>query len=321
MSRLTEVLGDVRDVFTTNLAYKALALAFALMMWIWVQSEQVVEDRARVRLEWRLPEGLMLVEPPLETATVTVEGVQAFVRAVRQKDLSIQVDLSRAREGEVSLDLSERAVNGIPPQVRVVSVSPSALKVQLDRVLKRRVNVTADTRGDPADGFRLAQVTVEPDRVELSGPSSILRKLTEVPTDTVDVSGLREDAEFEVGLAVKKGQLTPTRSERFVVAVKVEPIVKERAFESVPVLLRNAEDYTVAAEDVRVTLAGPVEKLNAIDPEQVSVVVHVPEGFDAPTGDARRGRGEGLRYEVVQPGGEAVSVVDVSPERIPVTRK
>ncbi|MFN7142429.1 MAG: CdaR family protein [Myxococcota bacterium] len=321
MSRLTEVLGDVRDVFTTNLAYKALALAFALMMWIWVQSEQVVEDRARVRLEWRLPEGLMLVEPPLETATVTVEGVQAFVRAVRQKDLSILVDLSRAREGEVSLDLSERAVNGIPPQVRVVSVSPSALKVQLDRVLKRRVNVTADTRGDPADGFRLAQVTVEPDRVELSGPSSLLRKLTEVQTDTVDVSGLREDAEFEVGLAVKKGQLTPTRAERFTVAVKVEPIVKERAFEAVPVLLRNAEDYVVSAEDVRVTLAGPVERLNAIDPEQVSVVVHVPEGFDAPTGDARRGRGEGLRYEVVQPAGEAVSVVDVSPERIPVTRK
>ncbi len=321
MSRLRDALVDVRDLFTANLAYKALALAFALMMWVWVQSEQVVEDRARVRLEWKLPDGLMLVEPPLETATVTVEGVQAFVRTVRQKDLSILVDLSRAKEGEVSLDLSDRPVAGMPSQVRVVSVSPNALKVQLDRVLKRRVNVVPATRGEPAEGFRLAKVLVQPDRVELAGPSSVLRDLTEVTTDAVDVTGLREDAEFQVGLAVKKGQLVPTQPARFAVEVKIEPIVKERAFDAVPVLLRDAENFGTSAPLVQVTLAGPVERLSAIDPDEVSVVVHVPDGWNSPSGTARRGRGEGLRYEVVQPGGEEVSVVQVVPERIPVERR
>ncbi len=321
MSRVRELLAGVGEAFTNNLAYKALALAFALMMWIWVQSEQVVEDRARVRLDWRLPDGLVLVEPPLETATVTVEGVQAFVRAVRQKDLTILVDLTRAKEGEVSLDLSERAVTGIPSQVRVVSISPSALKVQLDRVLKRRVNVSADTRGEPAEGFRVASVSVEPARVELAGPSSVLRPLTEVYTDTVDLTGLREDAEFEVGLAVQKGQLAPTRAERLLVAVKVEAIVKERVFEAVPVLVRDADGYAAETPTVRVTLAGPIERLNAVNPDAVSVVVSVPEGWSGAGGAARRGRGEGLRYEVVQPAGDVLSVVDVSPERISILRK
>lgn len=321
MSRVRDVLVDVRDLFMSNLAYKTLALAFALMMWVWVQSEQVVEDRARVRLEWKLPDGLMLVEPQLETATVTVEGVQAFVRAVRQKELSILVDLSRAKEGEVSLDLSERPVLGLPSQARVVSVSPAALKVQLDRVLKRRVNVVAATRGEPAEGFRLAKVVVQPDRVELAGPSSVLRSLTEVATDAVDISGLREDAEFQVGLAVKKGQLAPTQAARFAVEVKIEAIVARRAFEAVPVLLRDAEGFGTPSPNVRVTLAGPVASLNAIDPEELSVVVHVPEGWSSATGEARRGGVEGLRYEVVQPGGEAVSVVDVVPDRITVERR
>lgn len=321
MSRLRETFANVRDLFTSNLAYKGLALIFALLIWVWVQSEQVVEDRVRVRLEWKLPDGLMLVEPPLETATVTVEGVQAFVRAVRQTDLSILVDVSRAKEGEVSLDLSERAVTGMPPQVRVVSVSPSTLKVQLDRVLKRRVNVVAATRGEPAEGFRLRSVVVQPDRVELAGPSSVLRGLTEVATDAVDVSGLREDAEFQVGLAIKKGQLAPTQAARFAVEVKIEAIVEERAFDAVPVLLRDGEGFGTNTPNVRVRLAGPVERLNTIDADEVSVVVHVPDGWSAATGEARRGRGEGLRYEVVQPGGEAVSVVDVVPERILVERR
>lgn len=321
MSRSRALLTDLRDVFTANLPYKALALACALMFWIFVQSEQVVEERARVRLDWRLPDGLTLVEPPLETATVTVEGVQAFVRGVRQKDLSILLDLSRAKEGEVSLDLSERAVSGMPNQVRVVSISPSQLKVQLDRVLKRRADVVPETRGDPAEGYRIAKVSVSPERVELSGPSSLLRGLREVATDTVDVTGLREDAEFEVGLAVKKGQLTPTRAERFLVAVQIAPIVERRVYDNVPVALRGAEGYTLGAPSVRVTLAGAADRLTSVDPDEVTVVVTVPEGWDAPTGEARRGRGEGLRYEVVQPGGEALSVVDVTPERIPVQRK
>jgi YbbR domain-containing protein len=321
VSRLREAVVEIRDFFAGNLAYKGLALAFAVMMWVWVQSEQVVEERARVRLDWKLPDGLMLVEPPLETATVTVEGVQAFVRTVRQKDLSILLDLSRAREGEVSLDLSERPVAGMASQVRVVSVSPSTLKVQLDRVLERRVNVVAVIQGEPADGFRVGKVVVKPERVALSGPSSVLRGLSEIAADAVDISGLKEDAVFQVGLATQAGQLVPTVPARFSVEVKIEPIVKERAFEGVPVLLRDGERFLTGAQSVKVTLAGPVDRLNAIDPEEVSVLVHVPDGWNGNAGEARRGRGEGLRYEVVQPAGEVVSVVGVTPERIPVERR
>lgn len=310
---------DLREIFTANLAYKGLALAFALMMWVWVQSEQVVEDRARVRLDWRLPEGLALVEPPLETATVSVEGVRAFVRGVRQKDLSIVVDLSKAREGEVSLDLTERPVSGLPGQVRVVSVSPENLKVQLDRVLKRRVNVTPLTHGEPASGYRLGRVTVKPERVELSGPSSVLRGMTDVSTDTIELAGLREDAEFEVGLALRPGQLTPTGEGRFTVAVQVLPIVKERTFE-VPVVVRDTEQYGAIVNNATVTLSGPVDRLDAMDAGDVSVVVHVPPDFAAANGAANRGP-EGLRYEVVHPEGEVVTVTAVTPATIGVERR
>jgi YbbR domain-containing protein len=308
----------LRDLFTTNLAYKGLALAFALMMWVWVQSEQVVEDRARVRLDWRLPDGLALVEPPLESATVSVEGVRGFVRGVRQKQLSMLVDLSKAREGEVSLDLTERPVTGLPGEVRVVSVAPESLKVQLDRVLKRRVNVTPVTHGDPATGYRLGRVTVKPDRVELSGPSSVLRGLTEVGTDTIELGGLREDAEFEVGLALRPGQLTPTVEGRFTVSVRVEPIVKERSFE-VPVVVEG-DAWKATIERVTVTLSGPTDRLDAVDPADVRAVVHVPDGFAAASGSARRGT-DGLRYEIERPEAEALDVAAVTPSTISVERR
>lgn len=307
----TDLFGALRALLTTNISYKALALLVALILWVTVQSEQVVEDRARVRLEWALPEGLTLVEPPLETATATVEGVQAFLRGVRQKDLSIQIDLSKAREGEVNLDLSERVVTGIPPQVRVVSVSPGTLKVQLDRVLKRRVSVAAATTGEPARGFRVKTIAVNPARVELSGPSSVLRTIDEVPTDTVDISGLRESAELSVGLGVKKGQLTPTTPGSFVVAVEIEAIIEERMFEAVSVVIDGAGVLAEGSRRSRLVLSGSVEALDGLDKGELQVVVHVPAGTALPT-DVRRGP-EGLRWEVVQPEGSALEIVDASP--------
>lgn len=313
------VLERLRELVLGNLAYKLLAGAFAMMMWIWVQSEQVVEERTRVRLDWKFPEGLTPVEPPLETATVTVEGVQAFVRAVRQRELAIPVDLSRAKEGPVELDLSERSIAGLPGHIRVVSVSPATLQLRLDRIQKRRVPVAAATRGEPAEGWRVAGVRVQPDRVELRGPSTVLRQLEEVQTDPVDVAGLREDGEFTVGLAVRQGQLAPTSPVTFTVTVDLEPVVKQRRFEDVPVLVRT-EGWVATAETVGVTLQGPSATIDEIDPDEVSVVVLVPDGYAPEAGLATRTRGAGPRYEVVHPGGDPVEVVDVQPQKIPVIR-
>jgi YbbR domain-containing protein len=280
----------------------------------------VVEERARVRLDWRLPDGLTPVEPVIETATLNVEGVQAFVRTVRQKELSIVIDLSKAKEGEVNLDLSDRPVVGLPAQVRVASIVPGSLKLKLDRIQKRRLEVNPVTKGEVADGFRLAGVHVTPDRVELAGPSTVLRDLTEVPTDPVDVSGLKENAEFDVGLNVPRGQLSPTSPVTFAVEVDVEPVVREQLFEEVPVTVSD-DRYTTTVTTAKVKFEGPSSRISSFDADEVRVVVKVPDGYDGPGGAARSGTGPGLHYEVEQPGGADVKVTTVDPAVIPVVRK
>jgi YbbR domain-containing protein len=313
--------GDgLRDLITRNPGYKLVSLAFALMFWVWVQSDLVVEDRIRVRLEWKLPEGLMLVEPPLETATLSAKGVQAYMRSLRAKDLSIPLDLSRARAGEVSLDLSDRPVHGLPAQVTVIGVSPDTLRVSLDHILKQRVSVIPVTRGQVAEGYKLASVTVQPERVELYGPSTVLRAVKEVQTDEVDLTGLKEDAEVDVALQVKKGQLAPSRATAFVVKVDVEPLRATRKLDHVPVMVRDGRFVADISEAV-VTVEGPEEALGALEPDEVGVMVYVPEDF-AGQGEARRAGkdGAGLRFEVVGAAGE-VAVVDVQPDRITVRAK
>lgn len=317
---MTELLTTLKDALTRNFGYKSVALLFALVFWVWVQSEQRVEDRVRATVEWRLPDGTALTEPPLEQVSVSVEGVQAFVRLLHQRELRIVVDLGKAREGDVSVDLTQKQVEGLPEQVHVRSISPSQLRVTLDRQLKRKVAVAPVTVGAVAPGFRLASVKILPERAELIGAASVLRALDAVSTEDIDLDGLREDVDVDVGLALKKGVEPAGAGKRFTAHVDVEPIIAERTFAEVPVTVREP-GWGTAVERVTVKLSGPEEAISGLQPEEVSVVVRVPEGYTGPGGEARAGRTEGLRFEVIQGGGDQVRVVDVSPATIPVTRK
>ncbi len=312
---MTRWTGEIREVLTQNIGYKLVALAFALAFWAWVQSEQTVEERVRAQLTWTLPEGLALAEAPLEATTLTVQGVQTYVRGLRSGELTIAIDLSRATEGDATVDLAERAVIGLPPQVRVAEIMPATLRVSLERILKRKVPVMALSRGEVASGYRLVSLIVEPSRVELVGPAGALRSLESVPVDEVDISGIKTDTDFDVALVVKKGQISPSHPTTFVVKARVEPTLQTRTLDAVPVFVRDPR-FVATTTTVKVVLEGPAEQVDGIDPDAVSVMVSVPEGFAGTSGDARWGKGEGPRFEVQTGGGEGVRVVSVEPDHI-----
>lgn len=306
---------EFRELLTNNVGYKLVSLAFALAFWAWVQSEQTVEERVRAQLKWSLPEGLALAEAPIESTSLTVQGVQTYVRGLRSGDLTIAVDLSRAKEGDATVDLSQRAVVGLPPQVRVSEISPATIRVSLERILKRKVPVTAVSRGEVASGYKLVSLIVEPSRVELVGPASALRSLDGVPVDEVDISGIKTDTDFDVALAVKKGQIAPTHPTTFVVKAKVEPTLQTRTLDAVPVFVRDPR-FVATTTTLKVVLEGPTEEVDGIDLDAVSVMVSVPEGFAGTSADAHWGKGEGPRFEVQTGGGEGVRVVSVEPDHI-----
>ncbi len=316
MKRWAAIVKEVRGLLFDNLLYKVVSFLFAVGIWALVQSEQVVEERFRVPLRWKMADGLVTTEAPLDSVTLTLQGVQTYVRAVRQKELAVTVDLTSASEGEVNVDLSVIPVEGLPEQVRVTGTSPANLQVVLDRQIKRKVLVKVATRGEVAPGFVVKRLTVSPDRVELAGPASVLRNIDDVLTDAVDLSALRESVEFPVGLDVKKGQIGLARPTPVSVSVEVVPVEDERRFEAVPVVVRSPGSWSTSATTMAVTLTGPSEAIAGLAADRLSVLVYLPEGFSG-EGEARRG-GSGLRFDVVHPGGESVKVSKVEPEVIVV---
>jgi len=109
-----------------------------------------------------------------------------------------------------------------PRGADVVSRSPATIEVEFERRGRRAVKIRPDLEGEPAAGFEIVEVAVEPARVWLVGARSEVLRLAEVVTETIEVAGLAESVEREVRLSLGGGHVWMEESQPVTVRIEVE---------------------------------------------------------------------------------------------------
>lgn len=304
---------------TENPGLKMVALGAAVLLWAWVQGDEVVEVRTRATVAYDWPEGLVRSRQVPKTLVVTVSGPQAVVRRLKRDTLAVQVDLSEAAQGTTSVDFTDLELAGLPVGVEVLQLSPPAVDVELDRALTKEVQVEPTLIGEPAPGYAIASVKVEPDSIRITGPQQKVRGIAQVSTDVLDIGGARDDKFIDAALAIADPVVDPAEGSprRVRVSVDIEPVIVERTFEAVPVMLRGAPEWTSTVDKVRLTLRGPQEAVGGIRADRVAVVLTPPQD------DASEARldlswspdgADGVRVEHDGPA-DQVQVVRLEPRR------
>lgn len=319
--RLTSLQSYLGRLVSHNLMFKTLGFVFAVFIWAWVQTEQVIDKRSRARVVYVWPEDLVRVQDVPKTLVVTLRGPQGLVHNLEAGHLRYKVDLSDAGLGQSNVDFTAKILAGLPAGVSVVQVSPPAIDIDLDRRLEREVRIKEMVIGDVASGYTKGPVTVEPRTVTISGPQSIVRQISEVATDVVDVNGLTETTRFDMGLALKERTVSAVDSTPISVSVNVTPIIVKKVFNKVPIMARGS-DWKPQVGEATVTLEGRQADMVELSPEQVSVQVHLPD--PPPPGRSievmfdKNAPRSGM--EVVHQGPETVKVVKVQPASVTLER-
>lgn len=309
--------GALRSWVLSNPWTKLASLLLAAAIWLYVQGEEIHEAKVKARISFVLPPDLLATEPLPMQATLTVRGTRAATRRAQDADVQVPVDLSGLGVGEHGLDLGSFPAQGLPQATEVLAVQPASIRFVLDEVAVRKVRVDPVLVGEPAEGFEIGEVVLEPSVVELSGPRGAMASLREVSTQPIDVSGLRSDVVREVALELPRNVV----SDALPPLARI-PVVSRRGrreLVEIPVDVRGRPDWRVEPAVVSLVLEGPAPTLAGIDPEDVSALVHLPDGPDRGRYEVRLGDAEGARLQIVQPG-EGVSVVSMSPEVLTVVR-
>ena len=263
-----------------HIRLKLVSVAIAVLLWMVIAGEETVERGLRVPLELQqFPPGLELLGDVPTTADVRVRGVSGTLSRISPGDIVAVLDLRGARAGERLFHLTPEQVRA-PFGVEVVQVTPPTVAVVFEKAASRNVPIKPATEGRPAAGYIVGKTTADPPTVEVVGPESAVRRVTDALTEPVSVVG----AVRPVQETVTVGTLDPAvrvKTQRTVqVTVQILPAPLEQTVRDRPVLLRNLAANLTATPipfEVDVTLRGSREALARIQPDDATAYVDLTD--------------------------------------------
>jgi hypothetical protein len=171
---------------THNFIWKLISLAGAVVIWALVASEPELSTFTTVRLEFRnLPGDMEISSTPGENVTLELRGPAGELRGPDgNRRPAVVLDMHDVAPGPRTFPVSGANVS-LPRGVRLVRAFPSEVRFEFDGRLTREVPVQVQfAKGGPS-GLAVASYTVLPDRLEIEGPASHVKRITVVATDQV----------------------------------------------------------------------------------------------------------------------------------------
>ena len=177
----------------SGLLLKVLSLFLAFVMWFVVSAprrERVAERAFAAPLSLvGMRRDLVITTPVPDTVSVRLRGRTSEVRSLSSQNLEVTVDLGWAQQpGEVTMTLRPQAIN-VPPEIEVVSIDPTKIRFRVEQLRQRIVPIRPFLVGQPTAGFLAGEPTLVPDSALVSGPASLIQKISEVATERIIMTG------------------------------------------------------------------------------------------------------------------------------------
>lgn len=212
------------SAFTANLVPKGIAFALVLVLWGFIAGQQRTEMWLTVPLEYRnIPTNMEIAGELVNKVEVGIRGPRGVISGVSQDQVRAHIDLSQGLRGLNYARITTDNIR-IPVGTEVTKINPSSMRIRLEDVKTRSVQVKAQFIGKLPQPLRLETVWVEPHFVVLQGPESRLTKVREVLTEPIDLSSITENTKISVGVDVNFPQirLAPNQPSHVAVEIKIE---------------------------------------------------------------------------------------------------
>ena len=272
----------MRNRLTRNFGLKVLAFLIAVFMWlivvniddptsdstytgipVTITNEEVVTDSNRT---------YQIVDGTQEVA-VTVRAKRSVLNKIKADDIVAVANMKEMSLGsQVPIEVTVRGY-----RYEEAYSTPRNLQVKMDEEARNNFPITPTTTGTVREGYVIGSLTVDPEKVTLRGPKTVINSISRV-TAEVDVSGLSEDASLEAKLVLYDNNnnvidqtLLANNLGKDGVSVNVELYHTKSLSVSVDdSKIEAAEGYTVSdisvePQEVKVTgLESDLEKVTAI---------------------------------------------------------
>ena len=211
------------------------------------------------------PNGLELGAEVVSPSRVQVAGPASVIERVVAARASVIIQPSGI---DVDRDVELVAIDDLGDAVGQVDVEPTSAHVTIPVFSNRETRtlpVNPVVTGDPAAGFEIASVTVDPPVALVEGDADQLAQLVRVDTVQIPMTGVSSDRAVDVGLDLPTGVL-PVGGGRIKVTITLRPVTATRTFSAGVRLIGAGRglSYALDTDRVLVTIGGSVADLDRL---------------------------------------------------------
>ncbi|MGE4561281.1 MAG: YbbR-like domain-containing protein [Desulfobulbus sp.] len=241
-----------------NWLLKLLSLIIGASLWYFVVGEDRVDLIVTMPLEIRnLPTDLVIANQYKKDIEVAISGPRRLIQEMRQQDISLPIDLGKAEPGAMVIQNEAESIP-LPQGISVQRVQPAAITLLIDRLVQKDFPITPVTKGSPATGFTLENLTLKPPHITVTGPQTTLEKVRELKTSLINLEGMTGSSTLQVHLDL---------------AESLVKLIGETVIEVNINLKENMVRKTVR----RVTIKKPNNDAIKFTPSRVTVEADIPE--------------------------------------------
>lgn len=204
---------------------------------------------------------------------VEVKGPEASIAAIDK--ITATAKVNGLKEDTIqNLEVTAYDTAGNP--ITDLEILPNAVEVEIILGKTKSIGIVPSTTGDPASGYIVTGVQVEPYKVLIGAKEELLNTIETIPMDSIDVSGQSKTFTKDINLTPPKGCYFLDDSGKVKVTVSIESPV-EKSFTIDKVNTRNLGTGLVAAKikdaSVIVKLEGANSILNSLNAAQIEAFV------------------------------------------------
>jgi YbbR domain-containing protein len=231
----------------------------------------------RVNLTGQVPTGYQLGQPTSDPPQVTVSGAASVVNRAVEAVVDVNV-------GGVTVSINgvytPRVVDERANEVTNLRLTPASVNVSVpitQQTAYKEVGIRPTIQGQPAAGYYLEPVKVNPPTATIVGKPADLEGANFVTTAPVDVTDLSTTVVRTVGVVPPPGTLLLDQSQTVSVTVQVSPLITTTTVRAQPSVINLGSGLTVANQpsQVTMTISGPQPTLSGLGARDFRIVLDV----------------------------------------------
>lgn len=270
------------DTLRHNWYIKLICLIAAILIYVFYKASLIDSKTFIVPLQVIENGTVTCVEEPKSTIKIVVRTDSENMGSIHYEDFSASINLNYLTKSEtanvpVKINFPSSYLTLEPFEVRS---EPETIKVKVEKKDLAYIKLNPIFIGEPAHGYQVSGVTIEPEYVEVSGAESVLNATEYINTNAIDISNARTEIDKAVTPIEINNQLKILNKGPYSVKVTFEAKLMEKEYESVPVYVNGLwPDFKVEGniEPVKVILEGAVNALETYEIPSNCIVVDVTE--------------------------------------------